>query len=136
MFDVFNRMNVAASGLTAHRYWMDLISGNIANANTTSKPGSDYFHAQKPVFRTMLDEAGKVAGVLVSKQTTDDSAPRIENIPGHPDADAEGNVTFSNVNVMTEMVDLIAASRGYEANATVMEAAKSSFQRSIGLLQV
>ena len=136
MNKLFARMDIAASGLSAHQQWMDLIAGNIANANTTLKPDQQPFRQQEPVFRALLDEEGRVAGVVVDRIIENDSEVKKVQMPGHPDADAEGYVSMTNIDVMREMVNLIAASRGYEANATVMEAAKSSIQRSISLLQV
>ncbi len=135
MNSLFSRMKIASSGMSAHQQWMDLIAGNIANANTTLKPDQQPFRRQQPVFRELLDQEGRIAGVYVDKISEDPSEVKKVLMPGHPDADSQGYVSMSNINVMNEMVDLIAASRGYEASATVMEAAKNSFQRCISLLQ-
>jgi len=131
----FNTLNVAASGLTAHRQWMDLISGNIANVNTTQTPEGGPFRRQLAVFMSMADENGDPQGVKVSSRVDDDSELRKVYEPAHPDADADGYVSYPNVDVVLEMVDLIAASRAYEANATVLEAAKSGFLRALQTLQ-
>lgn len=136
MQELFRRLDIAASGLTAHRQWMDLIAGNIANAETTRTPEGGPFRRQLAVFMEMVDEHGQPGGVKVARQVADDSELRRVYNPQHPDADAQGYVSYPNVDVVMEMVDLIAASRAYEANATVIEAAKSSAQRTIGLLQV
>lgn len=136
MNSIFKRMDIAASALSAHQLWMDLIAGNIANANTTLKPNEEPFRRQEPVFRELLDKEGRIAGVYVDRIKENEAEVKKVLMPGHPDADAEGFVSMNNINVMTEMVDLITASRGYEASVTVMEAAKSSIQRSISLLQV
>jgi flagellar basal-body rod protein FlgC len=133
--DLFRRLDIAASGLTAHRQWMDLIAGNIANAETTHTPEGGPFRRQLAVFMEMLDDKGETRGVKVSQQISDDSELRKVYQPEHPDADAEGYVSYPNVDVVTEMVDLIAANRAYEANATVIESAKTSAMRTIGLLQ-
>ena len=114
---------------------MDLIAGNITNANTTLKPDQQPFRRQEPVFRELLDKEGRMAGVYVDKIHENESTIKKVLMPGHPDADAQGYVSMSNINVMSEMVDLISASRGYEACATLMESAKSSVQRCISLLQ-
>jgi len=132
---MFNGLNIAASGLSAHRQWMDLISGNIANANTTRTPEGGPFRRQLAVFMEMVDAEGQVRGVKVSEQIDDESELRRVYEPQHPDADAEGYVSYPNVNVVTEMVDLIAASRAYEANATTLEAMKSNFMRALQTLQ-
>jgi flagellar basal-body rod protein FlgC len=133
--DLFNTLNIAASGLSAHREWMDLISGNIANAETTRTPEGGPFRRQLALFMEMKDQDGTMRGVKVDKRVDDDSELRKVYEPDHPDADAEGYVSYPNVNVVMEMVDLIAASRAYEANSAVMEAAKSGFLRSMQILQ-
>jgi flagellar basal-body rod protein FlgC len=133
--DLFRRLDIAASGLTAHRQWMDLIAGNIANAETTRTPEGGPFRRQLAVFMEMQDADGQPSGVKVAQQISDDSELRKVYNPQHADADAQGYVSYPNVDVVMEMVDLIAANRAYEANATVIEAAKSSAQRTIGILQ-
>jgi flagellar basal-body rod protein FlgC len=114
---------------------MDLISANIANARTTRTAEGGPYRRKEPLFREILDSAGRRHGVAITAQLDNQSELSKVHEPWHPDADAEGYVLYPNVNVMTEMVDLITASRAYEANATMLESAKSSFQRSIGLLQ-
>lgn len=133
--DLFGGLNIAASGLSAHRQWMDLIAGNIANANTTRTPEGGPFRRQLAVFMEMADTDGTLRGVKVERQIDDDSELRKVYEPDHPDADADGYVSYPNVNVVAEMVDLIAASRAYEANATTMEALKSNFMRALQTLQ-
>jgi len=133
--ELFDGLNIAASGLTAHRQWMDLIAGNIANANTTRTPEGGPFRRQLAVFMEMTDDSGRSRGVKVQQQIEDDSELRKVYEPQHPDADAEGYVSYPNVNVVAEMVDLIAASRAYEANATTLEALKSNFMRALQTLQ-
>ncbi len=131
----FKMLDIAASGLSAHRQWMDLISGNIANANTTKTPEGGPFRRQLAVFMEAQDNKGTGRGVKLADIIDDDSELRKVFQPEHPDADAEGYVSYPNVNVVTEMVDLIAASRAYEANATVIEAAKSNVMRTLQILQ-
>jgi flagellar basal-body rod protein FlgC len=135
MQELFRRLDIAASGLTAHRQWMDLIAGNIANAQTTRTPEGGPFRRQLAVFMEMQDEHGAGLGVKVANVIPDDSELKRVYQPEHPDADAQGYVSYPNVDVVMEMVDLIAASRAYEANATVIEAAKNIAQRTIGILQ-
>lgn len=133
----FRSINVSASGLTAERLRMDIISKNIANAETTRTSAGTPYRRQMPIFMEqksssfsdVLSEAkGQYVsgnGVEVAAIKEDTSAfKRIYN-PGHPDADAEGYVLMPNVDVVTEMINLISASRGYEANVTAMNATKS-----------
>jgi flagellar basal-body rod protein FlgC len=132
--DAFRNLDIAASGLTAQRQWMDLIAGNIANAQTTRTPEGGPFRRQLAVFMEMNDANG-MHGVRVDRVTADDSELRKVYEPDHPEADADGYVSYPNVDVVTEMVDLIAAQRAYEANATVIESAKSGFLRALQILQ-
>jgi flagellar basal-body rod protein FlgC len=135
MEDPFGNLNIAASGLTANRQWMDLIAGNIANAQTTRTPEGGPFRRQLAVFMQLQDARQNPGGVKVADVIDDDSELRKVFQPEHPDADAQGYVSYPNVDVVMEMVDLIAASRAYEANATVIEAVKGNFMRSLSMLQ-
>ncbi len=139
----FKSINVSASGLTAERLRMDIISKNIANAETTRTSAGTPYRRQMPIFREqegssfsdVLSEAqGQYVtgnGVEVSAIKEDTSAfKRIYN-PGHPDADGEGYVSMPNVDVVTEMINLISASRGYEANVTAMNATKSMVLKAL-----
>jgi flagellar basal-body rod protein FlgC len=131
----FNTIDTAASGMSANRMWLDTIAANMANAQTSAPVGEDGYRAVRPVFRQMVDEAMQVRGVTVDRFEESQEAPRREHIPDHPDADADGYVTFSNVNVMHEMADMLVAQRAFEANASIVEAAKSGAMRLIQLLQ-
>lgn len=133
--DLFSTLNIAASGLTANREWMDLISGNIANANVTRTPEGGPFRRQLAIFMENRTASNENLGVKISDIVEDSAELRKEFNPSHPDADADGYVSYPNVNVVMEMVDLIAASRAYEANATVLEAAKNGMMRAVQLLQ-
>lgn len=133
--ELFSGLNVAASGLTAHREWMDLISGNIANAETTETPEGGPFRRQLAIFMENTTETGDMRGVKIKGIVDDQAELRKVYEPNHPNADAEGYVAYPNVNVVTEMVDMIAASRAYEANATVLEAMKGGFMRALQTLQ-
>lgn len=128
-------IDVSGSGLTAQRLIMDLISNNIANVNTTRTPeGGPYqrqvavFTAKSPKFTIPgLENDAPVLqqGVEVTSIVKENSAPRLVYNPQHPDANARGYLALPNVNVVTEMVDMIAATRAYEANATSIASAKS-----------
>lgn len=139
MFDAFD---ISASGMTAQRYRMDIIAENVANANTTrTENGGPYrrkvvtFQAKgsRPdSFASVLSESsGNLSGAIGKgvRITTiqEDYKTDMNKVydPSHPDADEAGYVTYPNVNTITEMTNLIDASRGYEANATAFDASKS-----------
>ena len=103
----------------AERFRMDIISGNIANANTVSEPGKPAVRRQTVVLR------GNDDGVKVDRIAPDMAQPRKEFQPDHPLADKDGFVTYTNINPVFEMVDMITASRAYEANLAAFNAAKS-----------
>lgn len=125
-------MGISASGLTAERTRMDLIASNIANVNTVAGRGGSPYRRQLAVLTPRLD-----GGVAVSQIVEDQSPFREERIPGHPMANkATGIVRMPNVNTVSEMVDLITASRAYEANVTAFNAAKTMIQRALDLGRV
>ena len=135
---MFTAFNINASGMTAQRYRMDIISENVANANTTrTEDGTPYRRkvvtfaekdTQTPFSRVLNKErdnyTGKGVKVLSVKEDTWTPENKVYD-PSHPDADENGYVTYPNVNIVTEMTKLIDASRAYEANATAFEATKS-----------
>ncbi|OIQ12526.1 flagellar basal body rod protein FlgC [Neomoorella thermoacetica] len=127
---------ISASGLTAERLRLDIIANNLANINTTRTPQGGPYRREVPVFAERLQEAmGQLpgrpssrapgAGVEVAAIVEDNSPPRLVYDPSHPDADANGYVHLPNINIVNEMVDMITASRAYEANVTVLNAAKA-----------
>ena len=137
---MFSSFNVNASGLTAQRYRMDIISENVANANTTrTADGTPYRRkvvtfAEKGGQTPFSHVLGKAAyshgytghGVKVDGVYKDyETEMNMVYDPSHPDADENGYVTYPNVNIITEMTNLIDASRAYEANATAFNASKS-----------
>jgi flagellar basal-body rod protein FlgC len=135
--DFFTSMDISSSALTAERTRMNLISSNIANANSTrTQEGGPYkrkdavFASTSPSaasFKSALQNAAKKnsAGVEVIEVLEDQNPPRLQYDPSHPDADQRGYVAYPNVNVVEEMADMIAATRAYEANVTASQAAKS-----------
>lgn len=138
----FNSMNVSASGLTAQRLRMDIISQNIANVNTTkTKSGGPYrrkvllFEEQKNnSFDSMLNKSisdYSASGVKVSKIMDDTSPLKKVYDPENPEAGEDGYVLMPNVNTVEEMVNMISANRSYEANVTAMNAAKSMAIKSL-----
>lgn len=132
-----NSINISASGLTAEKLRMDVISRNIANVNTTRTADGTPYRRQVVVFQegdklmpfsSYLNDASKSilgSGVKVSGISEDKTPFKSVYDPGHPDADEKGYVKMPNVDVMTEMVNMISASRAYEANVTAINSAKS-----------
>lgn len=137
---MFSAFNINATGMTAQRYRMDIISQNVANANTTrTADGTPYrrqvvVFSEKPGQTSFSHVLGKAAyshgysgnGVKVSGVYEDHkSEMNMVYDPSHPDADENGYVLYPNVNIITEMTNMIDASRAYEANATAFSASKS-----------
>ncbi len=120
-------MEISASALTAERTRMNLISSNLANANSTRTAEGGPYKRKDAVFATVLDKAEREmgAGVEVVDIIEDQSSPRLQYDPGHPDANPQGYVAYPNVNVVEEMADMMAATRAYEANLTAMKAGMS-----------
>lgn len=134
---VFGALDTSASGMTAQRLRTDIISQNIANVNTTRDADGNVYKRKTVVFQEKSPSAFSNAlnsamgtttnskGVKVSQIIEDESEGRKVYDPSHPDADADGYVTYPNVNTVTEMTNLIDASRSYEANVTAFNATKS-----------
>ncbi len=140
----FNSINVSASGLTAERTRMDIISQNMANVNTTrTSNGTPYrrkmvlFKENNNTFENMLSKytnsAIKSDGVKVSKIVEDKTPLKSTYEPGHPDADENGYVKKPNVDIVKEMVDMISASRGYEANITALNSSKTMAMKALSI---
>lgn len=133
---LFDSLEIAGSSLTAHRLWMDLISQNLANVNTTRTQDGGPYRRKVPIFAERLEATEKGAkGVRVEKIEEDDLPPRMVYQPEHPDADEEGYVAYPNVNVVREMTDMMAATRAYEANLMVVELAKEIWGSAIDVLR-
>lgn len=130
---MFKGIDISASGLTAQRLRMDTISSNIANAETTRDENGETYRRKIPVFKEKLAEIMGLSsndqlasdGVEVQEIAEDQSPFRLEYRPEHPDADENGYVQLPNVSVMTEMVNMIDASRAYEANIQAISNYKS-----------
>lgn len=136
---VFKDIDIAGSSLTAHRVMMDTISENLANVNTTRTEEGGPYRRKIPVFEERLQgvmgKEAEPAGVVVKEIDEDDSPPRMEYAPGHPDADENGYVAYPNVSVVREMADMMSASRAYEANLEVVQAARSMWESATDLLK-
>ena len=143
---LFQAFDIAASGLTAQRFRMDVIAENIANVNTTRDEDGETYRRKvvtfeeknlRPMsFKDTLDyiSSYKGNGVKVTKVTRDYESDLImEYDPSHPDADENGYVSYPNVNTVTEMTNLIDATRGYQANVTVFGALKEVATQGISI---
>ena len=146
---LFKAFDINASGMTAQRYRMDVISENVANANTTrTSDGTPYrrkivvFEEKQssPTFSSLLNSASnrytgdgvKVAG------TYDDNYTQMNKVydPSNPDADKDGYVTYPNVNTITEMTNLIDANRAFEANATAFSSSKNVAEKGLNIMNI
>ncbi len=134
--DFLTAIRISTSGLNAQRTRMNVVSSNLANMNTTRTPeGGPY--RKKEVIVSATDAKnkfgqeltnslnGKLKEVKVSDIVEDQSAPKMVYEPSHPDANEQGYVAYPNINLMQEMVNLMSASRSYEANITAINASKS-----------
>lgn len=140
---MFKGIDISASGLTAQRLRMDTISSNIANAETTRDENGNTYRRKMPVFRQKLENKMASAagngnslnsgGVEVDQIAEDQSPFRLEYRPNHPDANEEGYVELPNVSVMTEMVNMIDASRAYEANTQAISNYKSMANSALNI---
>jgi flagellar basal-body rod protein FlgC len=141
--DFLTAMKIGASGLTAQRLRMDTIASNLANIETTRTPEGgpykrkDVMFSALPLneFATTLEDAlaDHVRQVIVTEVVEDQSPPTMVYNPSHPDANEEGYVAMPNINLMEEMVNLINATRSFEANVQAINAAKSMALRAIDL---
>jgi len=136
---IFESMDVAGSALTAHRLWMDTISSNLANINTTRTLAGGPYKRKVPVFAEMLDKTiggyRDIGGVRVTEIAEDQSAPRMTYQPEHPDANQDGYVALPNVNLVREMTDMMVASRAYEANLAVADTAKTMWSGALEIIR-
>ena len=148
---MFDALNVSATGLTAERLRMDVTAENLANAQTTRGADGQPYRRKEVVlaevqsggFGSQLAKAigagsasgSQPGGVEVAGITQDQTPGKLVYDPGHPDADAKGYVRMPNVDTVAEMVDLISASRAYEANVTAMNSAKQMFSKTLDLLR-
>ena len=145
---LFTSINISGSGLSAQRLRMDVISNNIANVNTTRTPDGSYFKKSNVILRPKNDErvyrspflperlkTGPGTGVKVVEIKESTEPARLVYDPDHPDAikigPKKGYVEMPNVNIVTEMVDMISASRSYEANVMMINNTKSMFTKAL-----
>ena len=129
-------LQISGSGLTAERARLDAIARNIANVETTRGPGGGPYKRQMVVFEAISPEGAdtqSAGGVKVAQVIESADDPRMVHRPGHPDADENDNVAMPNINIVEEMVDMITATRAYEANTGAANATKSMISAAIGL---
>jgi len=142
---LFSALSVGASGMAAQRARAEVLVENLANAETTRTPEGGPYRRKDVVFESatvsspfasVLDaQMSAPSGVAVSDVIVDTSPPELRFLPGHPDADKDGYVAFPHINPAEDMVDLMEASRNYEANIAAIGAVKDMIQRSIDLLR-
>ncbi|HLM99514.1 MAG TPA: flagellar basal body rod protein FlgC [Bryobacteraceae bacterium] len=145
---LFSALSVSASGMSAQRTRAELLTENLANAETTRTPEGGPYRRKDAVFATdyivspfasvfeaqsSATAAGGLEGVGVADIVVDNRDPERRYLPGHPDADAQGYVAFPRMNPAEDMVDLMGAARGYEANVAAVSAIKDMIQHSINL---
>jgi flagellar basal-body rod protein FlgC len=159
MMNLFGVMDVSGSALKAERVRAEVVAANMANAETTRTADGSPYQREQVVFQsaggstsfadTMRSNLGGMhfasmlptnsgavnGGVEVSGIVQDQSAPLMRYEPGHPDADANGYVAYPNINPLTEMVDLMGASRAYGANASALQAEKNMVSASLDILK-
>jgi flagellar basal-body rod protein FlgC len=145
----YTSIEVSATGLSAERLAMDTIANNIANVNTTRTAEGGPFKRQLVVYAQKNEPASQAAGALddpgdpatsragvdVVGIIKDQSPDRLIYDPSHPDADANGYVHMPNIDIVKEMVDMMAASRAYEANVTAIQEARAMGTATLGLLK-
>lgn len=143
---LFSSLSVSASGMAAQRARAELLVENMANAETTRTPDGGPYRRKDVVFESQqvsspfssvlqseMDGA-TTTGVTVSDVVVDQSDPEKRYMPGHPDADKDGYVSFPRINPAEDMVDLVDTSRNYESNVSAISAVKDMIQQSINLL--
>lgn len=143
---LLSALSVSASGMSAQRARTELLVENLANADTTRTPEGGPYRRKDVVFTSdayatqfssMFESAYTTGGtgVRVAEVITDQREPEKRYMPGHPDADGDGYVAYPRMNPAEDMVDLLSASRGYQANVAAMSAVKDMVQRSLDLLR-
>ena len=139
---LFSSMQVSASGMAAERTRAQLLVENMANAETTRTPEGGPYRRKDAVFSTQVQSSPFSAvfqnelstGVAVAGIVQDDREPDSRYLPGHPDADANGYVAFPRMNPAEDMVDLLSASRSYQANVAAISSVKDMISRSISIM--
>lgn len=127
---------IAGSAMTAQSKRLNVVASNLANADSAASAAGGAYRARQVVFSASpVGRDPSAIGVQVARVVEDSRPPRLQYDPAHPLADARGYVTLPNVDAVEEMVNMISASRAYQTNADVMNAAKTLSLRTIALLQ-
>ncbi|MCM5679416.1 flagellar basal body rod protein FlgC [Schlegelella sp. S2-27] len=132
MFKIFN---ISGSAVSSQSQRLNVVASNLANADSVAGPDGQAYKARQVVFQTVLMGEQGAAGVKVNQIAEDQTPGRRVHEPQHPQADAEGYVTYSNVNAVEEMVNMISASRSYQNNVEVMNTAKSLLLKTLQMGQ-
>jgi flagellar basal-body rod protein FlgC len=132
---LFGQLGISASGMAADRLRMQVIAENLANANSTQGADGEPYRRKSVSLQEAPSFDSVLGGVEVKGINEDPSPGRRVYDPANPDADSRGYVTLPNVDSVTEMVDLITASRGYDANVQALNAAKQMFQKALDILR-
>jgi flagellar basal-body rod protein FlgC len=144
--NLLSAISVSASGMSAQRQRTELLVENLANSDTTRTPDGGPYQRKDVVFAadpsatefsSVFEDQmnGAAMGVRVARVVTDTQPPEKRYLPGHPDADADGYVSFPRLNPAEDMVDLLGASRSYQANVSAISAVKDMIQRSMDLFK-
>lgn len=133
--NVLSATSITASALDAEKMRVDITSQNIANANTTKGLDGKPYQRRTVAFESMLDSAAgpNMQGVRIAEISKDKTPGEVVNNPQHPHADKDGNVQMPNVNVAFEMVDMITATRSYEANLAVVRNARQMASQALSI---
>ncbi|MDG1512209.1 MAG: flagellar basal body rod protein FlgC [Mariniblastus sp.] len=138
--NLFSAADISASGMSAERLRMETVANNIANANTTRSVDGLPYRRKQLIFSEILDprlgNTTGLQGVRVAGMEADQSPFEMVHKPGHQDADENGMVKMPNVQIPNEMVDLITASRSYEANLKALSSFKDMVEQTLTLLRV
>ncbi|MBP8144088.1 flagellar basal body rod protein FlgC [Pseudorhodoferax sp.] len=132
MFQIFN---ISGSAVSAQSQRLNVVASNLANVDTVAGPDGSVYKARQVVFQTHLFGSEQSAGVRVAEVQEDNTPGRRVHDPKHPQADAQGYVTYANVSSIEEMVNMISASRSYQNNVEVMNTAKNLLQKTLQLGQ-
>ncbi|HEX2012086.1 MAG TPA: flagellar basal body rod protein FlgC [Roseateles sp.] len=135
---MFNIFHISGSAVSAQSQRLNTVASNLANADTVAGPDGQAYKARQVVFQSALTAAGgdpTALGVQVVSVTENNTPGRRVHDPAHPQADAEGYVTYSNVNSVEEMVNMISASRSYQNNIEVMSTAKNLLLKTLQMGQ-
>ncbi len=129
--NLFSALDISGSGINASQTWINTTAGNIANANDTVSTNSPVYATQTPFFQA-IGQLGQVGdGVAVTSVQLGSSAGIVQYQPNSPLADSQGNVRVANVDMGSQMVDLIAAQTDYQANASALASAKTAYQSAL-----